>query len=84
MNLEQQLLDLKSKGEQLGRLKVENSTKLSMLEHEKTKLLEECNQLGLQSDKIEETLANEEATLQLEMTELETKINGILEEISKI
>ena len=31
MSLEQDLLNLKAKGEQLGRLKVENETKLGLL-----------------------------------------------------
>lgn len=84
MSLEQDLLNLKAKGEQLGRLKVENETKLGLLEQEKLKLLEECNQLGLQPDKIGECLASEEATLQKEMNELEAKITGILEEINRI
>ena len=84
MSLEQQLLDLKAKGEKFNSLKIENQIKLQNLEQEKCKLLEECNQLGLQPDKIGETLASEEVALQKEMTELSTKINGILDELSKI
>jgi hypothetical protein len=84
MSLEQQLLDLKAKGEKLNSLKIENQVKLQSLEQEKLKLLEECNQLGLDPANIEQTLKNEEATLQKEMAELSTKIQGILDEISRI
>lgn len=84
MSLEQDLLNLKTKSEKLNSLKIENQVKLQNLEQEKLKLLEECNQLGIIPDQIEQTLSIEETQLQKEMIELELKINGILDEISKI
>lgn len=84
MSLEQDLLNLKAKGEKLNSLKIENQVKLQNLEQEKLKLLEECNQLGLDPANIEQTLKNEETVLQSEMIEIDAKINGILDEINRI
>ena len=84
MNLEQQLLDLKAKGEKLNSLKIETQVKLQNLEQEKQELLEECKELGIDPASIEQALRDEETYLQKEISELATKINGILDELGKI
>lgn len=84
MSLEQDLLSLKSKGEKLSNLKVENQTKLQMLEQEKEKLLAEAQVLGIAPDKIEETLRVEEAAIQAETAKLNDELTRVLGEISVI
>lgn len=79
MSIEQDLLNLKTKSEKLNTLKIETSTRLSSLEAEKLKLLDECNQLGIDPASIEQTLIQEEAQLQKEVSEIEIKINGVLD-----
>ena len=84
MSLEQDLLNLKSKGEQLNNLRVANQTKLQGLEQEKEKLLLEAQELGIAPEVIEQTLKNEEAAIQLEVSKLGEELNRILDEIGKI
>ena len=84
MSIEQDLLNLKTKSEKLNTLKIETSTRLSSLETEKQKLLDECSQLGIDPVNIEQILLQEETQLQKEVSELETKINGVLSELGKI
>ncbi len=82
MSLEQDLLALKSKGEKLNTLKIENATKLQGLEQEKEKLLAEAQALGIAPDKIEETLKAEEAAIQVEAAKLNEELTRVLGEIS--
>jgi predicted nucleic acid-binding Zn-ribbon protein len=84
MSLENDLLALKSKGEQLNNLRVANQTKLQGLEQEKEKLLLEAKELGIAPEAIEQTLKNEEAAIQAEVSKLGEELNRILDEIGKI
>jgi len=82
MSLEQDLLNLKNKGERLNTLRIENATTLKSLEQEKDKLLVEAQALGIAPDKIEETLKREEAAVQAELTALDQEISKVLEQVS--
>jgi len=84
MSIEQDLLSLKSKGERLNTLRIENATKLQGLEQEKEKLLAEAQALGIAPEKIEETLKAEEAAIQAEVVKLNTELTRVLGEISVI
>lgn len=84
MSIEQDLLSLKSKGERLNTLRIENATKLQGLEQEKEKLLAEAQELGVAPDKIEEILLAEEAALQTEATKIGSELTRVLDEISRI
>jgi hypothetical protein len=84
MSLEQDLLNLKSKGEQLNNLRVANQTKLQGLEQEKEKLLLEAQELGIAPEAIEQILKSEEAAIQTEVSKLGEELNRILDEIGKI
>lgn len=84
MSLEQDLLNLKNKGEQLNTTKIQNATKLAALEQEKEKLLLEAQELGIAPEAIESTLKNEEASIQLEVNKLGEELNRVLDEIGKI
>lgn len=84
MSLEQDLLSLKAKGEKLNTLRIENATKLKGLEEEKDKLLAEAAALGIEPDKVEETLRNEEAAIQAEVTKLTEEISKILDQVNAI
>ena len=84
MSLEQDLLNLKSKGEQLNTQKIQNATKLAALEEEKNKLLAEAQELGIAPEAIEATLKSEEAAIQAEVSKLGEELNRILDEIGKI
>lgn len=84
MSIEQDLLTLKSKGERLNTLRIENATKLQGLEQEKEKLLIEAQTLGIAPEKIEETLQAEEAAIQAEVAKLNTELTRVLGEISVI
>ena len=84
MSLEQDLLNLKSKGEQLNNLRIANQTKLQTLNEEKEKLLLEAQELGIAPEAIEQTLKNGEVGIQLEVSKLGEELNRILDEIGKI
>jgi hypothetical protein len=84
MSLEQDLLNLKSKGEQLNTQKIQNATKLAALEEEKNKLLSEAAELGIDPAKVEEVLHQEEAAIQAEVSKFGEELNRILDEIGKI
>lgn len=84
MSIEQDLLDLKSKGEQLNNLRVANQTKLQALNEEKEKLLVEAQELGIDPSQIEQVLKTEEAKIQAEVNALREEENRILDEIGKI
>jgi len=84
MSLEQDLLNLKTKGEQLNTQKIQNATKLAALEEEKNKLLAEAQELGIAPEAIEQTLKLEEASIQLEVSKLGEELNRILDEINRI
>jgi predicted nucleic acid-binding Zn-ribbon protein len=84
MSIEQDLLALKSKGEQLNNLRVANQTKLQGLEQEKEKLLLEAKELGIAPEAIEQTLKNEEAAITVEVSKLGEELDKILNEIGKI
>lgn len=84
MSVEQDLLNLKAKGEQLNTLKIQNATKLAALEEEKNKLLIEAEELGIIPDKIKETLESEELSIKIEVNKLTEDLNRILGEISAI
>lgn len=84
MSLEQDLLSLKAKGEKLNTLRIENATKLQGLEEEKNKLLAEAAALGIEPDKIEETLHAEEAAIQAEVVKLTEEITKTLDQVNSI
>ena len=84
MSLDQDLLNLKAKRDQLNTLKIQNATKLSALEEEKNKLLAEAAELGIDPQKIEETLKLEEAAVQKQVTDLDSELTRILDEIGKL
>ena len=84
MSIEQDLLALKSKGEQLNNLRVVNATKLQGLEQEKEMLLAEAKELGIAPDKIEEILLSEEAAIQTEAIKIGSELARVLDEISRI
>ena len=84
MSLEQDLLALKTKGEQLSTLKIQNQTKLQTLNEEKDKLLLEAKELGIAPEAIEQTLKNEETAIQLEVSKLGEELNRILDAINRI
>lgn len=84
MSLEQDLLNLKAKGEQLNNLRIANQTKLQTLNEEKEKLLLEAQELGIAPEAIEATLKSEEAAIQVEVSSLGEELNRILDEIGKI
>jgi predicted nuclease with TOPRIM domain len=84
MTIEQQLLDLKSRCEQLNTLKIETKTKLDGLEQERDVLLTECKELGVDPTAIEETIKNEEDRLQQEISTLSEQAEKVLDELSKI
>jgi len=84
MSLEQDLLNLKSKGEQLNTQKIQNATKLAALEDEKNKLLSEAAELGIDPGQIEQVLKIEEAAIQAEVNKLGEELNRILDGIGKI
>lgn len=84
MSIEQDLLTLKTKGERLNTLRIENATKLQGLEQEKEKLLAEAQALGIAPDKIEEVLKTEEEAIKAETTKLNDELTRVLGEISVI
>jgi predicted nucleic acid-binding Zn-ribbon protein len=84
MSIENDLLALKAKGEQLNTAKIQNATKLAALEQEKEKLLLEAQDLGIAPEAIESTLKNEEANIQAEVSKLGEELNRILDEINRI
>lgn len=84
MSVEQDLLNLKAKGEQLNTLRIQNSTKLKALEEDKDKLLAEAAELGIDPQKIEEILKTEEANVQVEITKLNEEFDRILGEVNGI
>lgn len=84
MSIEQDLLALKSKGERLNTMRIENATQLRSLEQEKEKLLVEAQALGIAPDQIEEVLKREEAAVQAEATALDVKLSEILEQINAL
>lgn len=84
MSLEQDLVNLKSKGERLNTLRIENATKLQGLEQEKEKLLAEAQALGIAPDQVEETLKREEEAIQAEATALEAELSKVLEQVNSI
>ena len=84
MSIEQDLLALKSKGEQLNTQKIQNATKLAALEEEKNKLLSEAAELGIDPGQIEQVLKIEEAAIQAEVSKLGEELNRILDEINRI
>jgi predicted nucleic acid-binding Zn-ribbon protein len=84
MSIENDLLALKSKGEQLNNLRVANQTKLQGLEQEKEKLLLEAKELGIAPEAIEATLKSEEAAIQAEVSALQEQLDKVLSDIRSI
>ena len=84
MSIEQDLASLKSKGERLHNLRIENKTKLEGLEQEKEKLLLEAQALGIDPTQIEIILAQEEKAIQAEAAKLNDELTRVLGEISVI
>ena len=82
MSLEQDLLNLKSKGERLNTLRIENATTLKSLELEKDKLVAEAQALGIAPDQVEEVLKREEAAIQAEATALDAELSKVLEQVN--
>lgn len=84
MSIENDLLSLKSKGEQLNTQKIQNATKLAALEEEKNKLLAEAQELGIDPQKIEEVLKQETEALQTDMNKVKEEQQRILDAIRAI
>jgi methylphosphotriester-DNA--protein-cysteine methyltransferase len=84
MSIEQDLLNLKSKGEQLNTQKIQNATKLAALEEEKNKLLSEAAELGIDPTQIEIILSKEEAAIQVEVSALQEQLDKVLSDIRSI
>jgi methylphosphotriester-DNA--protein-cysteine methyltransferase len=84
MSIEQDLLNLKSKGEQLNTQKIQNATKLAALEEEKNKLLSEAAELGIDPGQIEQVLKIEEAAIQAEVSALQEQLDKVLNGIRAI
>ena len=84
MSLENDLLLLKAKGEQLNTAKIQNATKLAALEQEKEKLLLEAQELNIDPANIENVLRAEESNIQAEVSKLGEELNRILDEINRI
>lgn len=84
MSLEQDLLTLKSKGERLNTLRIQNATTLKALEQEKEKLLAEAAALGIAPDQVEEVLKREEAAIQAEAAALDAELSSVLEQVNGI
>jgi len=84
MSIEQDLLNLKSKGEQLNTQKIQNATKLAALEEEKNKLLSEAAELGIDPGQIEQVLKIEEAAIQAEVSALQEQLDKVLSDIRAI
>jgi len=84
MSIEQDLATLKTKGEKLNTLRIENATKLQGLEQEKEKLVAEAQALGIAPEQLEEVLKTEEAAIQAEVTKLNDELTRALGEISAI
>jgi len=84
MSIEQDLLALKSKGEQLNTQKIQNATKLAALEEEKNKLLSEAAELGIDPGQIEQVLKIEEAAIQAEVSALQEQLDKVLSDIRSI
>jgi trehalose-6-phosphate synthase len=84
MSIEQDLASLKSKGERLHNLRIENKTKLEGLEAEKEKLLIEAQALGIDPTQIEIILAQEEIAIKAEVAKLNDELTRVLGEISVI
>jgi hypothetical protein len=82
MSIEQDLSALKSKGERLNTLRIQNATTLQALEQEKEKLLVEAQALGIAPDKIEEILKTEEAAVQAEIARLNDELGKVLEQVN--
>lgn len=84
MSIEQDLLNLKSKGEQLNTAKIQNATKLASLEEEKSKLLLEAQELGIDVSQIDIILSQEEAVIKTDMVNLQIQLDKVLQEINGI
>lgn len=84
MSVEERLVALKSKSDKLNTLRIETQTKLKALEEEKEKLLAECKELGVDPQRLEETVKEEEKALLYEISLLEEKIGKVHDALRKI
>lgn len=77
MNLENELLKLKKRAEDLKTQYIQTQTTLKSLEKEKEALLVECSQLSVDPAKIADTVLQTELVLEKDLKEVETKINEV-------
>lgn len=82
-NVEEMLSSLKRKIETINAKRIENQTRLQTLEQEKTKLLEECQKLGIDPSQLESIVASEEIKLQEEVNKFEGQVEIVYNEINK-
>lgn len=83
MNIEDTLSSLKKKIDSINTKKIENATKLHSLEDEKSKLLQECQVLGVDPANLEKIVVDEETKLNSEIAKLESEITGVYDQLSK-
>lgn len=77
MTVDQEILDLKRKLEDINTKRIQTATKLSALEEEKARLLEECKTLGVQDPKkIDEEIKAQELLLHNELTEIKAQLDN--------
>ncbi len=77
MSVEQEILDLKKKLDDINTKRIQTSTRLAALEEEKNKLLEECRLLGVKDPKkIEEEIKAQEALIASELASLKAELEG--------
>ncbi len=74
MNLDQQIVDLKQKLEDLKTRKIQNETKLKSLEEEKQCLLQECTALNTDPQQIAAVITEQERIISEEITKLQFEL----------
>jgi len=74
MNLDQQIVDLKQKLEDLKTRKIQNETKLKSLEEEKQQLLQECKALNTDPQHICTVIEDQEKIISEEIIKLQFQL----------
>lgn len=77
MTVEQEIVDLKRKLEEINTKRIQTTTKLAALEEEKNKLLEECKLLGVKDPKkIDEEIREQESKIAVEVEAIKRELEG--------
>lgn len=77
MSVDQEIQDLKRKLEENNTKRIQTATKLSALEDEKNRLLEECKTLGVvDPKKIDEEILAQEQAIANELATIKAKLEG--------